>query len=516
MRAPDQKQWIESMNTEIQSLLQAGTWIEEPISSAISKIVPLTWTFRRKRSPDGQMKKHKGRLCVRGDLEEHEPGQDKYSPVASWSSVRMFLVLSLILNWNTISIDFSSAFVQAKLKTPVWVHLPRGYTSSKGPGICLRLVKSLYGLSIAPRLWYEHLIAALKELGFKQTAQDPCFLYKSNSLIVVYVDDMGIASQEPKDIDSLVEDLQNKGFTLTKEGSFAEFLGIKFHQNGNEFRLTQRGLIDKIVTTTGLEDCKPNHMPSSQVALGSDPDGAPMSEKWAYSSVVGMLLYLSTNSRPDIAFAVSQVCRFSARPKQSHATAVKTIVRYLYKTRDEGMTFRPTGSLDLDLYVDADFCSLHGREVDTDPNSARSRTGYILLLSGCPLLWKSQLQTHISCSTLEAEYSALSFSLKTLIPLKRLLAEIIEGIDIKDENLRTSIRARAFEDNQGALYLANNQRITNRTKYFLTKWHWFWEHARNKEFEVLKVDTKDQRADYLTKGLTRELFEHNRLLVQGW
>ena len=110
--------------------------------------------------------------------------------------------------------------------------------------------------------------------------------------------------------------------------------GIKFEQaDKNEYRLTQRGLIDKVVVATGLQNCRPNLLPCSQQALGSDPEGPPMSDPWSYPSVVGMLLYLSCNSRPDIAFAVSQVCRFNANPKQSHASAVKTIVRYLHGTR---------------------------------------------------------------------------------------------------------------------------------------------------------------------------------------
>jgi len=143
----------------------------------------------------------------------------------------------------------------------------------------------------------------------------------------MYVDDCGISAKSMKTIDKLISDLRAKGFSLTKEGSFAEFLGIKFEQaSPSEYRLTQRGLIDKVVATTGLEDCRPNLMPQTQLALGSDKDGLAMSEDWSYPSVVGMLLYLSGNSRPDIAFAVSQVCRFSSNPKQSHATAVKTIV----------------------------------------------------------------------------------------------------------------------------------------------------------------------------------------------
>jgi len=110
----------------------------------------------------------------------------------AWSTtVRLFLVLSLtFLEWKTCTIDFSSAFFQAPLSDPVWIHLPRGYRSEKGNTTCLQLLKSLYGQSVAPRLWYEHLSEALKEEGFKTCINDPCLLYKDTIIVVVYVDDL--------------------------------------------------------------------------------------------------------------------------------------------------------------------------------------------------------------------------------------------------------------------------------------------------------------------------------------
>jgi hypothetical protein len=73
-----------------------------------------------------------------------------------------------------------------------------------------------------------------------------------------------------------------------------------------------------------------------------------------------------------------------------------------------------------------------------------------------------------------------------------------------------------FEDNNGALALATNQRITTRTKYFHVKWHHFWNAVTTGDIEVVKVSTKDQLADYLTKGLPHEVFEYIHNLVQGW
>ena len=80
----------------------------------------------------------------------------------------------------------------------------------------------------------------------------------------------------------------------------------------------------------------------------------------------------------------------------------------------------------------------------------------------------------------------------------------------------TTVRATVFEDNQGAYYLATNQRITNRTKYFLVKWHWFWHKYNEGEFQIEKCPTDLQRADFLTKSLSRDKFEANRRAVLGW
>jgi len=131
-------------------------------------------------------------------------------------------------------------------------------------------------------------------------------------------------------IDELIVDLEKMGFKLTKESTFAEFLGIPYTKiDSNHVHLTQEGLIKKILEATGLTHSNPNKLPASKEPLGIDPDGKPFNEKWNDPSVVGMLLYLPTNTRPDIAFAVSQVARINHNPKLSHGTAVKIIVRYL-------------------------------------------------------------------------------------------------------------------------------------------------------------------------------------------
>jgi hypothetical protein len=348
------------------------------------------------------------------------------------------------LNWSLICIDFSSAFVQSPLPKdePVWMHVPRGYRCSQGSDYVLKLEKSLYGLCAAPKLWFAYAAKAFKELGLEQSKYDACLWFGKELVLVQYVDDCGIGAPNMKIIDKFVADLRQKGFKLTQEGSFTEFLGIKFDRlPDGSFELTQKGLITKILKATNMEDCNPNSLPAPQAA--------------------------------------------------------------------------PTVKFTMDLYVDADFCRLFHREEDRDPNVARSRAGWIILLCGCPMIWRTFLMDHITQSTTEAEYSALTSALRTFLPLKLMVEEIIQRTGSTDLEGAT-VHATVFEDNQSAFYLATNQRITNRTRYFLAKWHWFWAAYNEKQFAIVKCPTHLMLADYFTKSLSRNSFERNRMGVQGW
>ena len=521
-------EWKTAMKKEISELEGKGVWevvdVEEPQSNK-QQIVPTTWTLRYKRFPDGTIKKCKARFCMRGDLQEGT--ESSYSPVVSFSTVRLFLIITLTLGWKSCSIDFANAFVQAVLQQPVYIHLPRGFTSNApNKKSCLKLKRSLYGSTYAPLLWYEHLFDYLvHQDGFTQSKHDPCLLMKTDIIIIMYVDDAGIAYKDEKTLDELLLRLKKNGFDLTKEGTFSEYLGIQYDedkQTGN-ITMTQQGLIKKIVSAVGMEECNPNRTPTTKEALSKDPEGAPMSDPWNYRSVVGMLLYLASNTRPDIVYAVSQVARFSHEPKISHATAIKTLVRYLSGTITKGTIFKRPDNLNIKCFVDADFAGLYNADPPEDKSSAKSRTGYIISVGDCYLVSKSQLQTTISLSTAEAEYYALSQAMRAVIPIRELAIEVLSFIKLppKFEQMAKSLTTTILEDNNSALTLATKQQVTNRTKHYLVKWHFFWHHVKTVSnpagtIEVEHVASKDQKADYLTKGLTKDLFENCRRLNQGW
>jgi hypothetical protein len=265
-----------------------------------------------------------------------------------------------------------------------------------------------------------------------------------------------------------------------------------------------------------MTDCNAKDTPASSTALGSDLSGEVFNNEFNYASAVGMLMYLASNSRPDIAFAVHQCARFTHSPKASHGEAIKRICRYLKGTLDKGLILRPAkGNIRLDVYVDSDFAGLWKQEDNQDPVCVKSRTGFVILLADCPLVWQSKLQGQVALSTMEAEYIALSTSLRSLLPLKALVAEVAASL-MDDSTFLTSTYSSVFEDNTGALLLAQSPRISPRSKHIAVPYHFFREHVANGTVQIHKVASEVNPADLFTKGLERIKFQALRKLLTGW
>ena len=127
------------------------------------------------------------------------------------------------------------------------------------------------------------------------------------------------------------------------------------------FNFFQTGLIRKVLESTGLDHCNGFPTPTKvEAPLGTDENGSEAKIDWpnSYASVIGMMLYLASNTRPDISFAVLQCYRFTHNTKVSHKTAVKRIFRYLQGTKYNGLVFNPPKKLVVDCYADTDFAGL--------------------------------------------------------------------------------------------------------------------------------------------------------------
>ena len=160
-----------------------------------------------------------------------------------------------------------------------------------------------------------------------------------------------------------------------------------------------------------------------------------------------MMLYLASNTRPDISFAVQQCSRFTHNTKASHETSMKRICWYIQGTKDNGLVFNPFKKLVVDCYADADFAGLWGHENPQDPICAKIRTGFVVNFANFPLLWVSKIQTEIAIPTLHSEYVALSHSVRALLPLKLHIKEVIDNLLIDSENLKFVSSSTIYEDN---------------------------------------------------------------------
>ena len=274
-------------------------------------------------------------------------------------------------------------------------------------------------------------------LPFLQAKYDvTIFGARTNDELEVEISSLGISTKD-----------HDHTFILRNEGSVSAFLGIQIENLGNqEFLLTQTGLINKILSATGLQDCNGCHTPTTTASLGIDEQGENFNENWEYASIIGMLLYLANNTRPDIAYGVHQAAQFTHQPKTSHALGVKRIIRYLKQTQTKGLYLKPSSTYKVDCYVDADFAGLFSSENRALPISVKSRTGYVKFYRDAPLMWVSKLQTQIALSTMESEYIALSQAMRDLIPIREILKEVLIEVFQANPTIRYSTFSKAFDD----------------------------------------------------------------------
>jgi hypothetical protein len=203
-----------------------------------------------------------------------------------------------------------------------------------------------------------------------------------------------------------------------------------------------------------------------------------------YQSLVGSLMYAMTGTRPDLAYAVSQLSQFNARPTSTHLTAAKRVLRYLKGHADLGITYGDDDD-SLNGYCDADWGANEDR---------KSISGYLFMLGGGAISWSSKKQSTVALSSTEAEYIALVQAAKESIWLQRLLGEL--GRTERDHRIM-------WEDNQGAIALALNPEYHARTKHIDIQYHFIRECVENGRIKLEYIPTADQLADALTKIMPR-------------
>jgi len=197
-------------------------------------------------------------------------------------------------------------------------------------------------------------------------------------------------------------------------GEIHHFLGIHVQRSGSGLLLSQRQYMMEILQCAGMSDCKPCATPvDTNPKLSAD--GVPVSDPTDFCSLVGALQYL-TFTRPDIAYAVQQICLHMHDPREPHLAALKRILRYVRVTLHLGLLLRPSAQSDLVVYSDADWAGC--------PDTRKSTSGYAVFLGDNLISWSSKRQTDVSCSSAEAEYRAVANAVDEVSWLRQLLAEL--------------------------------------------------------------------------------------------
>lgn len=175
------------------------------------------------------------------------------------------------------------------------------------------------------------------------------------------------------------------------------------------------------------------------------------------------------------------------------------------------MILKPNKSFELNMFVDADFSGRWHKEYSNLRDSVLSRTGYVMTFCGCPISWASELQSEIALSTTEAEYIALSTATRELLPLWRILTDIVQhsfvtlpqpsADSISSSSFSSYIRpSQVFEDNTTCIVLATtDSHFKPRTKHISLKFHHFHNQIQNGSLQIVEVASNENWADIFTK-----------------
>ncbi|GJY62047.1 ribonuclease H-like domain-containing protein [Tanacetum coccineum] len=221
-------------------------------------------------------------------------------------------------------------------------------------------------------------------------------------------------------------------------------------------------------------------------------DGAPISDSTLYRSLAGALQYL-TFTRPDISYAVQQVCLFMHDPREPHLSALKRILRYVRGTLSYGLQLYSSTTSSLVAYSDADWAGC--------PTTRRSTSGYCVFLGNNLLSWSSKRQFTLSRSSVEAEYRGVTNAVAETCWLRNLLRELHTPL---------ATATLVYCDNVSVVYLSSNPVQHQHTKHIEIDIHFVRDLVATGAIRVLHVPSRYQYADIFTKGLPTSLFDEFR------
>ncbi|GKA54729.1 retrotransposon protein, putative, ty1-copia subclass [Tanacetum coccineum] len=434
--------WLNAMNVEMQSMKDNEVWdlVELPPNG---KTVGSKWLFKKKTDMDGAVHTYKARLVAKGYTQT--PGidyEETFSPVADIRAIRILIAIAAFYDYEIWQMDVKTAFLNGYLSKEVYMEQPEGFVNPKYPNRVCKLKRD-----------------------------EPCVYLKASgsnvTFLILYVDDILIMGNNIPMLQG-VKSYLGRCFAMKDLGEAAYILGIKIYRDRSRrlIGLCQSAYIEKILKRYHMENSKRGSIPMQEKLRLSKSQGAstPAESKRMqnvpYASTVSSIMYVVRCTRPDVAFAQNITSRFQQNPGDLYWTIVKNILKYLRNTKD--------------MFL--------------------SRTGYVFVLNGGVVDWKSAKQSIFATSSAEAEYIAAYDASKEAVWVRKFIYGL-GVVPIIEEPINM------YCDNTGAIAIANESAITKGARHFRGKVHYLREVIEYGDIKLEKVHTDDNLADPFTKAL---------------
>ena len=510
LERPDREQWLGAHALEHEAQMKNGTYAIVPKSTIPPGIRLLTWkdVYKLKTGPDGRPSKYKARFTIRGCAQSPDQYGDITAYVFSMRSLRVICALVAHYDWEFKQLDVDAAYLHGELKEELYAVAPKGLGIPSDHAV--KLKKTIYGLKQAAHEWQQTLFRELTKLNYTALRwSDRCVFIRKLAngrmlIIMVYVDDIPYAydKRDEREMQGDIQQLMSR-FPIKDLGNAEYILGwrITRDRTNRKLMLDQQGNIQHLLEEYGMTQCLPTESPGTAVSVlhregiptKTSQSSTALAQKHPqvqlkdYRAIIGSLQYLASCTLPVIADAVNKLAQFSADPQTHHLIALKKILHYLCSHREDRLVYTGTarsGVLSVTAYTDADFAE--------DPMTRKSTTGWVVMLCGAAISWRSKRQSTVARSTMEAEYVAAASIVDELIAVRRLLSEL--GCPQPGP---TIVRI----DNTASIAVAKEGGKEERRKHIDVKHHCIVEAIDNQVINLKWIPSADNIADLFTKPL---------------
>jgi hypothetical protein len=519
-------EWVKAMDDDVAAHERHGTheWV---VYRPGMNVLPTKWVFKAKRDEHGALVRCKARLTPKGFRQKHGVDYwETFAPVPRYTAMRVLMAEAARQDLEVKQADVPVAFQHADVEPDLELYMdpPPGYErrDEQGRRLVWRVLKTINGIKQGPRRWHKHLAALLRELGFKPCLSDAGVYVKRGKrtgrmmVIATWVDDLWYFYHKGDAAEYAATEARVRAMFdgMAEAVELRSFLGLRVQRDRASRSLTidQQVYTEALLEKFDMSTAAPVPTPAVDKSLSrahspTTPDEEAAMRDVPYRDVVGSLLWLAGQTRPDIQFPVSVLTRFMQKPGLEHWKAAKRVLRYLRGTAAGRLRYTATaaeagsgnhgkaatGLCVLSVYSDADWAA----DVDT----RKSTTGFLILLNGNAVAWGSRKQQTVALSTAEAEYMGMGSAVEELRWIRQFIQEI--GLEYSKPTV-------LHTDNQAARIIANGDVSSARTKHIDIRHHAIREQIVMGELQVQWVPTERQLADIFTKCLAPPRFHELR------